>query len=90
MGAVGNKENITDLFVYDHEVSNGCKFYRGHTSGLWTKHQTLTSMGCSWWYIPWTERDENSASNFGSCCLEDRLMEHIIFMYILYLFITVN
>ena len=51
-GGCSNTGNRRSLFVYNHEVRNGCKFYRGHTGALWSGNHTLTSGGCSWWYIP--------------------------------------
>ena len=55
-GSCGNKGNSTGWFVHDYKMTKGCKIYRGHKGALWSGNQTLTSGGCSWWYISWREK----------------------------------
>ena len=40
------------VFINSYDVINGRRQYIADVHALWSQNETLTSGGCSWWYVP--------------------------------------
>ena len=48
---VCNNTDALGVFINSHDVINGRRQYIADVRALWSQNGTLTSGGCSWWYI---------------------------------------
>ena len=49
---VCNNRDAMGVFIRSYDVSYGRQQYVADLRALWSQNETLTSGGCSWWYIP--------------------------------------
>ena len=47
-----NNNDLPGVFINSNGVINGRRQYIADVRALWSQNETLTSGGCSWWYIP--------------------------------------
>ena len=49
---VCNHRDVLGVFFNNYNVVNGRRQFMADVRALWSQNETLTSGGCSWWYIP--------------------------------------
>ena len=64
---VCNNRDALGVFVNGYDVTNGRRQYIADVRALWSQNETLTSDGCSWWYIPEEEFQKEIPDLFVLC-----------------------
>ena len=50
-GACNNRDAL-GVLIRSYDVTERLRQYNADLRALWSQNETLTSGGCSWWYIP--------------------------------------
>ena len=66
--ATCNNRDALGVFINSYDVIRGRRQYIADVRAFWSQNETLTSGGCSWWYIPEEEFQNEIQDDLFELC----------------------